>query len=68
MMVIAGDDLQPERLATRFKMLRSFNGLMITLPYVDLSLLSQPGSMASLVSNCRHLIFSELKMELWNRP
>ena len=64
----SADGLQPGRLVSRFNMLRAFNALVkTTIPYVDLSLLQQPGSIASLVSACRHLIFSELKMELWEQ-
>jgi len=64
----SADGLQPGRLASRFNMLRAFNALVkTTIPCVDLSWLQQPGSIASLVSACRHLIFSELKMELWEQ-
>ena len=57
---------KPDRLAARFKMLRKFNSLMVsTISFVDLTLTARPWSIASLVSSCRHLIFSEVKMELW---
>jgi hypothetical protein len=63
---VQGGGFQPERLAARFKVLRNFNSLMLsTISFVDLSLVGRPGSIASLVSASRHLIFSELKMELW---
>jgi hypothetical protein len=45
---------KPERLASRFKMLQSFNSLMMsTIPLVDLSLVGKPWSIATLVSGCR---------------
>lgn len=46
--------LQPERLAARYKMLRSLNSLMQSaMSLVDLSLVARPGSIASLVSATR---------------
>jgi len=60
------DGFKPDRLAARFKMLKKFNNLMVsTIGFVDLALTARPWSVASLVSSCRHLIFSEIKLELW---
>lgn len=61
-----GEGVELERLGCRYRMLQRLNRLMLsTLAYVDLSLLSQRGSVASLLSGTRHLIFGELKLELW---
>lgn len=53
-------------LSARFRLLQQLNrGVWQALRYVDLSQGDLPGSMATLLSRCRHLIFSTLKQDLW---
>lgn len=54
-------------LAARFHLMQRLNrGVAQALPYVDLSQGELPWSLAALLSRCRHLIFSALKLELWH--
>lgn len=53
-------------LSARFHLLQRLNRLVSqALPYVDFSQGELPWSLAALLSHCRHLIFSPLKLELW---
>lgn len=53
-------------LPARFRLLQQLNrGVSQALRYVDLSQGDLPWSTASLLSRCRHVVFSALKQELW---
>jgi len=52
----------------RFEVIMELNrALAKTIPYVDLSLVTKPWSMASQISRCRSLIFAPLKEPLWRK-
>lgn len=53
-------------LPVRFHLLQQLNrDVARALRYVDLSQGDSPWSIAGLLSRCRHLVFSDLKQELW---
>ena len=61
--------LQKSAAQARFQLLLKLNAsLQKAIPYVDLSLVNRSWSLASLLSQCRGLIFSLLKLPLWDRP
>ena len=60
--------LQKSAAQARFQLLLKLNAsLQKAIPYVDLSLVNRSWSLASLLSQCRGLIFSLLKEPLWDR-
>ena len=60
--------LQKSAAQARFQLLLKLNAsLQKAIPYVDLSLVNRSWSLASLLSQCRGLIFSLLKLPLWDR-
>lgn len=53
-------------LSARFHLVQRLNrSVSQALPFVDFSQGELPWSLAALISRCRHLIFSSLKLELW---
>jgi hypothetical protein len=51
---------------SRYGLIRTLNAeIGKALPFVDLTLVDQPGSVASLLSLCRGLIFDSVKTPLW---
>lgn len=54
-------------LSARFHLVQRLNrGVSQALPFVDFSQGELRWSLAALLSRCRHLIFSSLKLELWH--
>ena len=55
-------------LSERFSLLQKFNEVVISsIPFIDLSLRGHRWSLCELLSKCRQLLFSDLKLEIWEK-
>jgi hypothetical protein len=62
----AGNTVAESPVEARFSVIRGFNGeLDKALPLIDLTQMDQPGTIASLLSLCRGLIFDAVKYPMW---
>jgi hypothetical protein len=62
----AGSTVAESPVEARFGVIRGFNGeLDKALPLIDLTQMDQPGTIASLLSLCRGLIFDAVKYPMW---